>query len=501
MTHDVFISYSTVDKTIADSVVAALENNQIRCWYAPRDIEAGDDWGKAISAAIKSCRVFLVIFSENSNRSQRVLDEVNLAISQKVVIVPFRVEDLKPDGALELHLSSRHWLDAFDPSWQEHLKDLVQIVSSVLHKPVTQDQIDVPPHLLKSDLRPDKKKVWIPLLAVAALLITAASLYFFGVLDSLLAASAQPTSTNPPSASPAPSQDPAHQPTPTEETIQLEPEDPCRILYLSDRSGDFNLWLMEPDGGNQTQLSFNQYGDLSGSWSPDGTQIAFDTARDGDIEIFLMNADGTNIRQLTNNEFDDTDVKWSPDGERITFYSNRDGEFLEVYTMEVDGSNLQQITHHGYHSSGSEGHSPSGYSWSPDGSQIAYVSDQDGDLEIVIMAADGSNPYQLTSNDEFQDIAPDWSPDGERILFVSNRFGDYEIFVVNTDGTNLTQLTSNVEVSFNPAWSPDGSKIVFSSNRDGDFEIWIMDADGRNQQQLTFDDSGEFHPAWSPLCR
>lgn len=143
MAHDVFVSYSTKDKVVADTIVSALEQNQIRCWYAPRDIQPSDDWGNAITEAIEASRVFLVIFSENANRSQRVLDEVNLAISQQDVILPFRIENLEPKGAMKLHLSSRHWLDAYEPSWETHIKQLVMTVSNNLEKRLAEADVKV----------------------------------------------------------------------------------------------------------------------------------------------------------------------------------------------------------------------------------------------------------------------------------------------------------------------------------------------------------------------
>lgn len=141
MSHDVFVSYSSKDKVIADSVIAALEQNGIRCWYAPRDIKPGEDWGRAISRAIEKSRVFLIIFSNYSNRSQRVLDEVNLAISNQAVILPFRIVNLEPDGAMRLHLSSRHWLDAYEPSWEVHIKSLVKSVSANLETTLEEQEI------------------------------------------------------------------------------------------------------------------------------------------------------------------------------------------------------------------------------------------------------------------------------------------------------------------------------------------------------------------------
>ena len=150
MVHDVFISYSTKDKAITDSIVASMEQNQIRCWYAPRDIKPGEDWGTAISNAIERSKIFLIIFSGNSNQSQRVLDELNLAISQEITIMPFRIENLEPDGAMRLHLSSRHWLDAYDPSWESHIKKLVYTVSSYLGTTIAEEEVEAPEILSRS---------------------------------------------------------------------------------------------------------------------------------------------------------------------------------------------------------------------------------------------------------------------------------------------------------------------------------------------------------------
>jgi formylglycine-generating enzyme required for sulfatase activity len=125
MSYDVFISYSSKDKIVADAVVAALEKKDIRCWYAPRDIQPGTDWGESITHAISDCGLMLLIFSKNSNRSKRVLDEIYFAISEEKTMLPFRIENLDPSGAMRLHLSSRHWLDAYDPSWEAHINKLV----------------------------------------------------------------------------------------------------------------------------------------------------------------------------------------------------------------------------------------------------------------------------------------------------------------------------------------------------------------------------------------
>ena len=130
--YDVFVSYSTRDKIATDQAVEFLEKNKIRCWYAPRDITPGADWGKEVTNAINLSKMVLLVFSSNSNHSQRVLDEINYAISKEMQVLPFRIENAAPSGALMLHLSSRHWLNAYDPSWKDYLDDLHNLVSSML---------------------------------------------------------------------------------------------------------------------------------------------------------------------------------------------------------------------------------------------------------------------------------------------------------------------------------------------------------------------------------
>ncbi len=128
--------------------------------------------------------------------------------------------------------------------------------------------------------------------------------------------------------------------------------------------------------------------------------------------------------------------------------------------------------------------------------KIAFNSDRDGDEEIYIMNADGTNVKKLTSN-TVPDMHPSWSPDCKKIVFGSARDGDPEIYIMNADGTNVKKLTSNSAMDFSPDWSPDGSKIAFNSDRDGDLEIYVMNADGTNVKKLTR--ASGSRPILSPL--
>jgi len=102
MAHDVFISYASGDKAVADAACATLEGRRIRCWIAPRDILAGADWGDAITEAISECQVMVLVFSGRSNESDRVRDEVVMAADEGKPILPFRVEDAAPPGPVDI---------------------------------------------------------------------------------------------------------------------------------------------------------------------------------------------------------------------------------------------------------------------------------------------------------------------------------------------------------------------------------------------------------------
>jgi hypothetical protein len=133
MKHDVFISYSSHDKVIADAICSKLENNNIRCWIAPRDILPGVEFGEAIIDAIVDSRILLLVFSSKANESPQVRREVERAVSKGKIIIPFRVEDILPTKAMEFALSNTHWLDAMTPPLESHIAKLSEIIHRLLN--------------------------------------------------------------------------------------------------------------------------------------------------------------------------------------------------------------------------------------------------------------------------------------------------------------------------------------------------------------------------------
>ena len=129
--HDVFISYSFDDKTVADGMCQYLEQSGIRCWYAPRNIPHGKDFREAIMEAIRQSRCLILIYSSHSNVSKDVLHEITAASDHDVTIVPFRIEDVPMAPALAYYLNGIHWLDATKHNFGQSLKQLRQTVSEL----------------------------------------------------------------------------------------------------------------------------------------------------------------------------------------------------------------------------------------------------------------------------------------------------------------------------------------------------------------------------------
>jgi formylglycine-generating enzyme len=132
MAHDVFLSHSSKDKKVADAVCAGLEAEGIRCWVAPRDIKPGQNWGEAIVSGINNCTVMVIIFSNHSNQSDHVLREIERAVNNGSVLIPFRIENVEPSAKMEYFLSVPHWLDAMSKPLARHIAALARNVESII---------------------------------------------------------------------------------------------------------------------------------------------------------------------------------------------------------------------------------------------------------------------------------------------------------------------------------------------------------------------------------
>jgi TolB protein len=256
------------------------------------------------------------------------------------------------------------------------------------------------------------------------------------------------------------------------------------ILFTSTRDGNAEVYLMNADGSNQTNLTNNLSHDYEAAWSPDKNKIVFVSERDGNPEIYTMNLNGTNLRRLTSSsgQFNNVDrmPNWSSN-EEIAFYSERNGN-REIFLMNSDGTNQRKLNIpfgvHGYPR------------WSGDGSKIVFMSTLagQGNFDIYTINKDGTGLRKLTTSSS-SDIEPTWCGNN-KIVFSSDRTDNhYKIIIMNADGSNQNALprTNSLTEDYTPSCSPDGTKIVYSSgnNDRSSSDIYIMNIDGSNRNKLT----------------
>ncbi len=186
-----------------------------------------------------------------------------------------------------------------------------------------------------------------------------------------------------------------------------------------------------------TTADFTTWDSMVG-WSPDGSKIVFFSNRDGNWKLYLMNADGTGQRPLLPGPSkDNTIISWSPDGQRLAFSSQSnsgDNNTSEIYTVDADGAGLVRLTNNA-----AWDNCPA---WSPDGTKIAFRSNRDGCQEIYLMNPDGSAQTRLTYNNTYASW-PQWSPDGTQITFRSKESAEAalsDLYIMNADGTNQRRL-------------------------------------------------------------
>ncbi len=250
---------------------------------------------------------------------------------------------------------------------------------------------------------------------------------------------------------------------------------------------DSDVYLLDVDGSGEERLTDGPGLDGFPAWSPDGDRIVFTSDRDGNWELYVMNADGTRQRRLTHTPEEDEGMPaWSPDGQRIAFVVGPLGGSPTIHAMDADSENRGRLV---------EGNWPS---WSPDGRYVAYTGGSQGSERIYAMNADGSRPRPLTTGRYDSEGA--WSPDGARIAFASERDEDGEIYVMNADGTGEKRLTDiSGHDHWPPSWSSDGKRIAFTSDgRVGVGDIYAMNADGSGLTRLTDDPDYDGFPAWRP---
>jgi len=267
-----------------------------------------------------------------------------------------------------------------------------------------------------------------------------------------------------------------------------------KIYFVSSRSGNKEIWVMDYDGQNQHAVTHLGSITLSPRISPDNTRLAFSTmGRDGwAVRMYSMelartvsfpggSAGGSNLSPA-----------WTGDGSKIAFSSSRSGD-SEIWVADAGGGNLHRIT---------EFKGPNvSPTWNPrTNAQISWVGGRTGLPQIYTMDQDGANVQRLT--DGGYAISPSWAPNGQLLTFSWNRKygpgapGGQDIYVMDIASKRWLQLTHDAGSNDFPSWSPDGRHIVFQREIGHSVEIWTMLADGTEQHQLTHNGTNSM-PNWS----
>ncbi|MYC77357.1 hypothetical protein F4X10_16460 [Candidatus Poribacteria bacterium] len=261
-----------------------------------------------------------------------------------------------------------------------------------------------------------------------------------------------------------------------------------KIAFSSYRNGMLDIYIMNPDGSDQVNLTQHKADDFSPVWSPTGEHILFVSNRDGMHDLFLMDADGRNVRRVFKKMAQRIEPTWSPDGQRIAYHAEMPQWSIQTATIQGIGGVQVALAE-------VQGGNPS---WSPDGEEIAFVAGAES-RRIYIAELRTRTERAFLPNEQPWMYNPAWSPDGTKLAFSWLKWGlgDRDaIYVANRDGSGLKQIGKPALGIFQLAWSPDGEKLVYVEEAvERDRQIVTIDLQTRRKKQLTRRGLS-FTPSW-----
>lgn len=259
-----------------------------------------------------------------------------------------------------------------------------------------------------------------------------------------------------------------------------------QIAFASNRSGNWEVWLMDWDGANQRQITRHGALSILPSWSPDNERMVYTSFARGTSDMYIINRRGGGRMRINSGLALNTSATFSPVSNDIAFVGSVRGN-PDIYLIKDDGSNLRRLT-----TTTSIESTPE---WSPNGRQIAFTSGRTGTPQIYIMDAEGTNERRISFDGSWNDDAV-FSPDGEKVAYTSRVNGHFQIRIANLI-TNESSIIAGEGSNEQATWSPDGQWIAFQSDRKGrKWQVFRMRADGSDLLQLTFDGENK-EPDWS----
>ncbi len=250
-----------------------------------------------------------------------------------------------------------------------------------------------------------------------------------------------------------------------------------RIVFSSNRSGPWRIWMVQPDGSGLRQLTHGKGlgDDVDPAISPDGKEILFSSTHGGTVAVWRMPLDGSKAKRVC----DGDQAEWAPDGKRIAFRRNH-----KLLTRDLATGKETQTSPDGWPLC-------SGPAWSPDGKLIAFACRWQAGNALFVVPAAGGKPLKVY--DKKGACEPHWSPDGTRLIYET----ETHICTILPDGTKNRLVTYFGGVQRYARWSPDGKHIVFcqGATERGPWELYVIPARGGTPRKLT-SGASDMHPDW-----
>ena len=286
------------------------------------------------------------------------------------------------------------------------------------------------------------------------------------------------------------------------------------IVYagVDPKDGVSDVYVVKADGSAKTNLTDDGANrkDVSPELSRDGSRIVFVRhPGTGGTHLMVVNADGSGLTDVTpaNLELGDiAEPSWSPDGTQIVFSANADGNY-DLFVLDLVTGKASRLTKT---SAPVQNVDPA---WSPTGQAIAFSRSGLSSITRSVPASlyqlklgSTASPARLTKAESGAgDVSPVYSPDGKQIAFSSDRAGQSDVYVLDLAGFALTQVTRTKHRDVQPSYAPDGTALVYVSNRSGATELWAQSLVGlisgsSSPGQVTSDGAPKSHPSWGPAA-